>query len=79
MYKIYILRLSNGSYYVGSTGNLESRLKAHLSKKVFSTKNKLPLMLLYTEEFATRSEALKREYQIKSWKKRAAIERLLNK
>jgi len=36
-------------------------------------------MLLYTEEFATRSEALKREYQIKSWKKRAAIERLLNK
>lgn len=79
MYHLYILKLMTGSYYVGSTGNLESRLKAHMSGKVFYTKSRLPAELVYTEKYLTRSEAQTREYQIKSWKKRKAIEKLFTK
>lgn len=79
MFHIYILELKDKSYYVGSTSDLEDRMKEHKSKKVKSTKNKLPFELKYTEQYTTRSEAQSREYQIKKWKSRKAIERLINK
>ena len=79
MYNLYILRLRDGSYYVGSTKDLKSRLVYHQAKKVKSTKNKLPFVLLYTEDYISRSEAQTREYQIKKWKSREAIERLFKK
>ncbi len=77
MYSTYILKLSDNSYYIGSTGNLSQRIFAHEQAKVRSTKNKLPCQLIYQENHGTRSEAQAREYQIKKWKSRAAIERLL--
>ncbi|MEK7650532.1 MAG: GIY-YIG nuclease family protein [Patescibacteria group bacterium] len=79
MYSTYILKLSNGSYYTGSTGNLEQRLTEHQNGKVKSTKNNLPCQLIYSETYQNRSLAQGREYQIKKWKSRAAIERLLKK
>lgn len=78
MYFTYILKLVDGSYYIGSTACIENRLKEHNNKKVRSTKNNLPLELIYSEEHNTRSEAQSREYQIKKWKSRKAIERLIN-
>ncbi len=77
MYQVYILKLRDGSYYVGSTENLEERLDYHNSKRVKSTKNKLPFELIYNEGFNSRSDAQTREYQIKKWKSRQAIERLI--
>ena len=66
-----------GSYYIGSTINTEQRLKKHNSGQVRSTQPKRPWRLVYTEEYNTISGARKREYQIKSWKSREAIERLI--
>lgn len=79
MYNVYILNLKDNSYYIGSTGNLKQRLKEHAQERVKSTKNKLPFKLIYIENFVTRGLAQKREYQIKKWKSRTAIEKLINK
>jgi len=79
MCHIYILQLNDKSYYIGSTSNLENRINEHRNKKVKSTKNKLPFELKYAEQYNSRGEAQSREYQIKNWKSRKAIERLINK
>lgn len=75
----YILRSGkDGSYYVGSTRDLPGRIKKHNKGGVSSTKNKRPLQLVYTEQYKTYAEANRREKQIKGWKKRKNIERLIN-
>ena len=79
MSSTYILKLKDNSYYVGSTNDLTKRLENHSKGYVKSTKNKLPFILIYTENYKNRSEAQSREYQIKRWKKRSAIERLFKK
>jgi putative endonuclease len=77
---IYILKSnSTGIYYTGSCEDLEIRLKQHNSGIVRSTKNNRPWKLVYHEIFSTRIAAIRRERQIKSWKKRAAIEKLIIK
>ena len=47
------------------TSNLEKRLNYHNSGKVKSTKHRKPLMLIHKENFSTRSEAFKRERELK--------------
>jgi len=67
MFTVYFLY--SGKYkqlYIGQTNNIEKRLKEHLSNKCFSTKNKQPLFLIYTENYSTRSEAMDRERYFKS-------------
>ena len=67
MYYAYILKsLKDGRYYYGSTGDLTKRLKAHNAGKVRSTKSRRPWKIHYTESFASKSEALKRERFFKS-------------
>lgn len=78
MYYIYILRSKNGKYYTGCASDLNKRLEQHNQKLVRSTKKYTPWQLIYTEEYATLKNARKREKQIKSWKKRNAIEKLIN-
>jgi len=78
MFYFYILHsIKNGRYYIGSCQDLEQRIKRHNSGLVKSTKGYLPWELVYNEEFKTLSEARKRESQVKGWKKRLAIERLI--
>ncbi|MEK7637244.1 MAG: GIY-YIG nuclease family protein [Patescibacteria group bacterium] len=78
MFFLYILQSkTDGSYYIGSCENITTRLLLHNQGKVRSTKRGSPWMLVYQESFTTRSEAYAREQQIKSWKKRAAIEKLI--
>ena len=63
----YILRSKkDGGYYFGSTDNLSRRIAAHNGGKVRSTKSRRPLMLHYSEEYATVSEARRREMFFKS-------------
>jgi len=77
---MYILQsLKNNRYYIGSTRNLVKRIHRHNSGTVLSTKAHLPWKLVYSETFETKGEASRRELQIKSWKKRVAIEKLINK
>jgi putative endonuclease len=71
MYNVYILLCKDGSYYTGSTNDVEARFKDHLAGKgARYTKSHKPLKIIYKEEFATKSEALKREAEIKKWPKR---------
>ena len=64
---VYILECRDGSLYTtGWTPELEKRIQAHNSGKGAKyTKSRHPVTLRYFEEFATKSEALKREYAIK--------------
>lgn len=66
MYIVYILKLSDGSYYTGQTNNLDRRLHEHQcgigSRYV---KGRRPVELIHKEEYNTRSEAMRREREIK--------------
>ncbi|HKC04582.1 MAG TPA: GIY-YIG nuclease family protein [Patescibacteria group bacterium] len=71
MYYIYILLCSDGSYYTGSTNDVEKRFKDHLAGKgARYTKSHKPKKIIYREKFATKSEALKREFEIKKLSKK---------
>jgi putative endonuclease len=66
-YKIYILKsLKDGGYYIGFTSNIEKRLQQHQSGKVRSTRHRRPLILHYNEDFAKKTDAIKREHFLKS-------------
>ena len=62
----YILECKDGTFYTGWTNNLEKRLKDHNDGKGAKyTKARLPVSLIYYEEFQTKEEAMRREYAIK--------------
>ncbi len=62
----YILRCVDGSLYTGWTNNLEKRIEQHNSGKGAKyTKGRRPVKLAYYEEFDTKEEAMKREWEIK--------------
>jgi len=80
MFHTYILKSTiSGRFYVGSCEDTGNRQKQHNSGYVKSTKPYLPWELIYEEEFLTLKEARQRERQIKLWKKRSAIEKIVNK
>lgn len=63
---VYILRCNDNSLYTGWTNNLEKRVKVHSQGKGAKyTKARLPIELVYFEEFEDKIEAMKREYAIK--------------
>ena len=63
---VYILRCKDDSLYTGWTNDLEHRLAMHRAGKGAKyTRGRGPLVLVYTEELADKSEALKREAAIK--------------
>ena len=75
---VYILRCADGSFYTGSTKNLEIRLRQHQSGQGANyTKTRLPVVLVYYEEYLRIDKAFYRERQIHGWthrKKLALIE-----
>lgn len=66
-YYIYILQCADGTYYTGSTNNIEKRIKAHNEAKTGAkyTKARRPVQLVYKEVFQSKSEALVREHALK--------------
>ncbi len=80
MFAAYILQNErDGSYYIGSTEDINKRLIKHNKGYSRYTKNKRPWKLVYKEEYETLSEAKKREYYLKRLKSRIAIEKLIEK
>ena len=78
MFYIYILKSDkNNAFYVGSCEDISIRLGSHNKGLVKSTKRYAPWRLVYREEYDNLSDARKRELQIKKWKSRTAIEKLL--
>ncbi len=71
IFYIYILECSDKSYYIGSTNNLEKRLKQHNQSKsgAHYTKIRRPVILKYFEKVLTFSEARRREAEIKRFTK----------
>ncbi len=62
----YIVRCSDGTLYTGWTNNLEKRIKDHNDGRGAKyTKPRRPVTLVYYEEFRTKEEAMRREWEIK--------------
>ena len=64
---LYILECSDNSYYIGHTDNLEKRISEHASGASEYTRMRLPIILKYSERFATRDEAFVAERKLKGW------------
>lgn len=66
---IYILECADGSFYVGSTNDLDRRIKQHNESKsgAHYTKIRRPVTLKYSESFDTLTNARRREAEIKGW------------
>lgn len=65
-YCVYIILCKGGSFYTGSTKDLDSRMKLHLNGRGAKyTKMHRPKKIVYVEEFGSRVEAMRREKSIK--------------
>jgi len=70
MYFVYILECSDKSLYTGITNDLERRFKQHKDKVGGNyTQSHRVEKIVHTEQFKTKSEALKREAEIKGWRR----------
>lgn len=66
MWYVYLLECSDGSLYCGITNDINRRVDTHnKGKGAKYTKTRLPVKIFYTESVSNKSEAAKREYQIK--------------
>jgi predicted GIY-YIG superfamily endonuclease len=64
----YMLHCRGGSFYVGHTDDLERRMAEHTTGALPGfTRNRLPVQLVWTQDFVTRDEAKAAEKQIKGW------------
>lgn len=76
-YSTYILLCQNGTYYTGHTSDLSERFIRHLNKTgAKHTAQNAPLKIVWSQNFNTEIEAIKREQQIKGWS-RAKKEKLI--
>jgi predicted GIY-YIG superfamily endonuclease len=79
---MYILECTDGTYYTGSTKNLDLRVSQHQNGEGANyTRKRLPVKLIYYEEFNRIDEAFYREKQVQGWsrkKKEALIKGLAN-
>ena len=64
-------------YYVGTSADIESRMRKHNSNHKGFTGYVGDWVLVYSEKFSTKELANKRERQIKAWKSRKLIEKLI--
>ena len=64
----YMVECSDGSLYTGWTNDLGGRVRAHnAGRGAKYTKSRRPVKLVYHETFATKQEAMRREYEIKHY------------
>lgn len=74
---VYVLQCADKSYYTGWTKDIEKRIAMHNAGKASRyTRSRRPVNLVYAEELPDKSEALKREHQIKKMQ-RSEKERLI--
>ncbi len=68
------------TYYIGYTGDdMLSRLVKHLGKHKGYTSKAKDWIIVYTEQFSTKKEALKREKQLKAWKSPLRLKQLIDR
>ena len=75
---MYILECADGTYYTGSTRDLDKRIREHETESgARYTAKRLPVKLVYVEEYDRIDEAFYREKQVQGWghaKKKALVE-----
>jgi putative endonuclease len=79
-YLVYIVKCSDNTFYTGIARDLEKRLREHngeIKGGAIYTRSRRPIVLKYSEKFSNRSDALKREYEIKQME-RSEKEKLLS-
>lgn len=77
MYYLYLLKLKDDTVYTGRSDNLKRRIEEHKRGKVKSTKNKLPVTLIYYEAYVLKRDAIKRELYLKTGDGRREIKKRL--
>lgn len=71
---VYIIRCNDNSLYTGWTNDLDKRFKTHQEGKGAKyTRGRRPLELVYFEEYETKVQAMKREYEIKKMSREKKI------
>ena len=73
MWHVYILECENGSLYTGVTTDVLRRFKEHQNKSARYTSYNPPVHLVYSESCHGRSDAFKREAEIKRWPRRKKL------
>lgn len=77
---VYLLECADGSLYCGYTNNLKKRVAAHNSGKGAKyTKTRRPVKLVYSEEYETKQEAMRREYLIKKLSRAEKLDLITNR
>lgn len=77
MWYLYIILCQDNSFYTGISPTPEKRFTQHKRGKGGKyTASHPPLKIIYKEELATKSDALKREYAIKQWTREQKIKKL---
>ena len=77
-YYVYILKSKkDNKHYIGSTSDVNARIQYHNQGKQRSTKSRIPFELIYTEEYSTKTEAERREKEIKSYKGGNSFKKLI--
>jgi predicted GIY-YIG superfamily endonuclease len=77
MWFVYILKCSNGTFYVGCTSNLDERLNRHNSGGVIATKMRLPVVLSTYVAFSDKYKAFAFEKYLKGGSGRAFLNKRL--
>jgi putative endonuclease len=78
MFTTYILQsIKFDKIYIGQTSNIEKRLERHNKKRVRSTKAYAPYKVIFSRNFSSRSESMRFEKKLKSYKSKDYILRLI--
>ena len=78
MYYVYLLECRDGTIYTGITTNVDRRFQEHLNGNGgHYTSSRKVVKLLYTETQKDRSHALKREAEIKGWRRKKKLDMVL--
>ena len=75
---VYMLKCNDDSYYIGHTDDLKKRIAEHNAKKFCGyTSTRLPVTLVFTQHFVSRSAAMAGERKLKKWtrKKKEILEK----
>ncbi len=66
MHYTYLVECKDNTFYIGYTNNLQKRIKTHnAGKGAKYTRGRIPVILRYYEEYETKTEAMRREYELK--------------
>ncbi|PIZ63964.1 hypothetical protein COY15_06060 [Candidatus Roizmanbacteria bacterium CG_4_10_14_0_2_um_filter_39_12] len=82
MHYFYILRCRDNSLYCGQTRDIDRRIKEHNEDPKKSARyawSRQPVQLVYSEEYETLSDVLKREHEVKSWTKKKKEEMVMSR